>query len=102
MTNKNFLAIILVVLGVSAGLLVISAYAMSGGKATITLAFLAAAIACIIAGSILGFSQLLDKLVNPVVDEIYHDVEDDIQDIKERRITNTIWMIIIIGIATFT
>jgi hypothetical protein len=99
MHKKLYLSIFLIVLGVSAGLLVIFAYAMSGGKGTITLAFLAAAILCISVGSILGFSQLLDKLANPVADEIYKDIEDDIQDLKQHRITATIWMIVLTGIA---
>lgn len=102
MSKKKYFSIFLIILGVSACSLVIFAYAMSGGKATITLTFLAAAILCIMAGSILGFSQLLDKLVTPAIDEIYDDIEDDIQDLKERRITATIWMILIIGLATLT
>lgn len=80
-------------------MLVIFAYSMSGGTAAITLPFLATAIACIITGSILGFSRLLDRLVNPVLDEVHKELEDDIQDLKQHRITNTIRMVIIIGIA---
>jgi hypothetical protein len=99
MAKKLFLSIFLVLLGVGTGLLVIFTYAMSGGKATITLAFLTAAIACIVTGSILGFSQLLDRLVNPVMDEIYYYIEDDIQDLKEHRVTSTMWMIIMLVIA---
>lgn len=102
MSKKTILSIFLIFLGVSTGSLVIFAYSMSGGKATITLLFLAAAFACIITGWILGFSRLLDRLVNPVLDEIHKDLEDDIQDLKEHRITNTIWMIILIGIAALT
>jgi len=102
MSKKTILAIFLILLGVSTGLLVIFAYSMSGGKATITLPFLAGAIASIITGSILEFSQLLDRLVNPVLDEVHRDLEDDIRDLKERRITNTNLMVIIVGIAALT
>ncbi len=98
MSRKTIVSISLVVLGVGTSFLVILAYGMSGGKTIITLAFLAAAVACIIVGSILAFSQLLDRFVNPVVDEIHNDIEDDIQDLRQHRITNTIWMVIIIGI----
>lgn len=102
MNKKTILSIFLVFLGVSTGLLVILTYSMSGGKAIITLPFLVAAIGCIITGSVLGFSRLLDRLVNPVLDEIHKDLEDDIQDLKEHRITNTLWMTIVIGIAALT
>lgn len=99
MSKKTILSILLVCLGVSTGLLVIFAYSLSGGKVAITLPLLAAAIACIVTGSILGFSRLLDRLANPVLDEIHKDLEDDIQDLKQRRLTNAIWMVIMIGIA---
>jgi len=99
MSKKSILSIFLIFLGVGTGLLVIFTYSMSGGKAAITLPFLAAAIASIIIGTILGFSRLLDRLVNPILDEIHKDLEDDIEDLKDLRITNTIWMIIVSGIA---
>ncbi len=99
MSRKTILSISLVLLGVSTGLLLIFAYAMSGGKAAVTFIFLAAAITCILTGSILAFSQLLDRFVNPLMEEIHGDIEDDIRDLKEYRITNTILMTIIIGIA---
>jgi hypothetical protein len=99
MAKKTVLSIILIVLGVGIGLLVIFAYSMSGGKISIALPFLVAAIIFIIAGSILAFSRLLDRLVNPVLEELHKDVEDDIQDLKQRRLTNTAWMIILTGIA---
>jgi hypothetical protein len=98
-SKKTILSIFLIVLGVSAGMLVIFAYAMSGGKASITLVFLGTAIACIIAGTILAFSQLLDRFAGPFLDEIHKDIEDDIRDLKEHRITEPIWMILMIGIA---
>jgi hypothetical protein len=98
LSRKTILSIVLVLLGIGSGLLVVFTYAMSGGSATITLAFLAASITCIIAGSILAFSKVLDRFVNPLVDEFHGDIEDDLKDLKEHRITNTIWMIIITGI----
>ena len=99
MSKKTILSIFLIILGVSTGLLVIIASLMGVGSLTITLPILAAAIVIIIVGTILVFSRLLDKTVNPVLDEIHKDIEDDIQDLKERRITNTFWMIIIVGIS---
>lgn len=99
MARKTILSIGLIILGVSIGLLVILAYSMSGGKISIALPFLAAAIIFIIAGSILAFSRLLDRLVNPLLDELHKDFEDDIQDLKQRRLTNTAWMVILTGIA---
>jgi ABC-type multidrug transport system fused ATPase/permease subunit len=99
MSKKTILSIFLILLGVISGLLIIFAYSMSGGRTSITLAFLSIAIVCIIVGSILAFSRRLDRIVSPVVEEIHSDIEDDLQDLKEHQITNTIWMIIIIGIA---
>lgn len=99
MSKKTILAIILIFLGISTGLLVLFLYSMSGGKVPITLLFMSMAIACIITGSILGFSRLLDRSVIPVLDEIHKDIEDDIQDLKKLRFTNTIWMIAISGIS---
>ena len=100
MSTKSTLPIILVVFGVISGSLVIFGYAMSGGKAIITLAFLMVSITLIIAGTILAFSRLLDGRVNPLINELQIDIEDDIQDIREHRMTNTIWMVIILGIAS--
>jgi hypothetical protein len=99
MSRKTIIAIILIIVGVISSSLVIFGYAMSGGKTGFTLAFLMLAIAFIIVGTILAFSRLLDRLVTPLIDEIHKDIEDDIQDIKEHRITNTIWMGIIVGIS---
>lgn len=99
MSKKTILSSLLVLLGVIIGLLVIFEYSMSGGKISITIAFLILAIVCIMAGSILGFSRLLDRRIQPLVNEIQSDIEDDIQDLKQQRITNAIWMVIIIGIA---
>jgi hypothetical protein len=82
MAKKTILSISMVALGVISGVLVIFVYAYTGGNPSITLVFLAAAIACIIGGTILGFSQLLDRFVNPVLDEINQDIQDDIQDLK--------------------
>jgi Na+(H+)/acetate symporter ActP len=99
MSKKTRWSILLVSVGVIVGCLVIFGYAMSGGKTGITLIFMVPAITCIMAGSVLAFSRLLDRHVGPVIDEFNQDIEDDLQDIKEHRITNTIWMVIIICIA---
>jgi hypothetical protein len=98
MSKKTIFAIALILLGIIIGLLVVSAYAFSGGKTAIILLFLALAIIVIIIGTIMAFSRLLDKLVSPVVDVINEDIKDDLQDIKEHRITNTIWMLVLVGI----
>lgn len=100
MSKKTILAIILVGLGVFTGLLVIFVYTLSGGRAEVTLAFLAIAIASIVAGSILAFSQLLDRIVSPVLEDINKDIEDDLQDIKEHRMTNTLFMVLVVGISS--
>ena len=104
MAKKTILSIGLIVLGVSTGLLVTLAYSMSGGKISIALPFLAAAIICISVGSLLVFSRLLDRLVNPLLDELQQDIADDIQDIKQRRFTPTAWMILItsVGVLIFS
>lgn len=102
MSNKVKFSIFLIVVGVITGLLVIFAYGMSGGNTALTLAFLSVAIICIMAGSILAFSRLLDRTVTPLVEEIHKDIEDDLQDLKERRITNTHWMVVIIALALIT
>ncbi len=99
MAKKTLLAVILIIFGVSIGSLVIFAYSMSGGKTSIAVPFLAMAILCIITGTILAFSRLLDRIITPVVDELHKDIEDDLQDLKEYRISNTVWMIILTGIA---
>ncbi len=99
MEKKTIFSIGLIALGVIAGLLVIFAYAMSGGNPTITAAFLSMAVVCIVIGSIMAFSRLLDRYVKPVIDDLEADIEDDLKDIKEHRMTNTMWMIILIAIA---
>ena len=89
MSKKTIFSIFLIVLGVISGLLIIYAYGMSGGNPAITLGLTSVSIICIIIGSVLAFSRLLDRTVNPLVEEIHKDIEDDIQDLKERRFTNT-------------
>ena len=97
MAKKTILSIGLIALGVCTGLLVTLAYSLSGGKISIALPFLVAALICIIVGSILAFSRLLDRLVNPLLDEMHKDIEDDIQDLKQHRFTPTAWMILLTG-----
>jgi hypothetical protein len=99
MSKKVIFSIFLIIAGVITGLLIIFTYGMSGGNPAITLGFLSAAILCIMIGTILAFSRLLDRTVNPLVEEIHKDIEDDIQDLKDRRFTNTHTMIIIVGMA---
>jgi hypothetical protein len=99
MAKKTIFALCLITLGVISSLLVIFAYANSGGKPAVTVVFLGVAIGLIVVGSVMAFSRLLDRFVSPVIDEIQEDIEDDLQDIKERRMTNTLWMIIPIAIA---
>jgi hypothetical protein len=104
MAKKTIFALGLILVGILLGLLVISAYTFSGGKTSITLLFLALAVILIIAGTIVGFSRLLDKIASPIVTEISEDVKDDLQDIKARRMTNTLWMLVvtIIGLIVFS
>jgi len=99
MSKKTILSVILIILGVSTGSLVILAYSMTGGKTAITLPFLVIAIACIITGTIVGFTRILDRFVNPVLEEIHKDLEDEIQDLKQGSIKNTVWMGVIVAIA---
>jgi hypothetical protein len=101
MSKKTILSLFLIIVGVRVSLLVIFAYTRSGGKASITMGFLTAAVTSIIVGSILGFSRLLDRTVKRFIDEIYQDIEDDIDDITHSRFTNTIWMIFILVIGLF-
>jgi drug/metabolite transporter (DMT)-like permease len=99
MSKKMVLAIILIGLGVITGMLDLFVYGLTGGSPAVTSAFLAAAIACIIAGSVLAFSQLLDRFISPVLEEINKDIEDDIEDIREHRMTNTLFMGLVVGIS---
>ncbi len=99
MSTKVKFSVLLIVVGVITALLVIFTYGMSGGNTVITLAFISIAILCIMAGSILGFSRLLDRSVNPLVEELHKDIEDDLQDLKERRFTNTHLMVVLIALA---
>jgi hypothetical protein len=99
MQKKTILAIVLAGVGIITGMLDIVVYGLTGGNQSVILVLLIAPIVCIVAGSILAFSQLLDRYVNPVIEELHADIEDDIQDIKERRITNTHIMIMIVGIS---
>lgn len=99
MSKKVIFSIFLIITGVIIGLLIIFTYGRSGGNPVLTLGFLSVAILCIMTGTILVFSRLLDRTVNPLVEEIHKDIEDDIQDLKERRFTNTHAMIIMVGTA---
>ncbi len=96
MSKKVKFSLFLVVVGVITGLLVIFPYGMSGGSPALTLVFLSLAIVCIMAGSILAFSRLLDRMVTPLVEEVHKDIEDDLQDLKARRFTSTHVMVIMV------
>jgi hypothetical protein len=99
MEKRAVLPFLLILVGAIIGFLVIVAYAMGGGKPGITLVFLSVSVICILVGSILAFSRLLDRSLKPIMDEIQRDIEDDIQDVKQHRMTNTIWMLIIISLS---
>lgn len=102
MTKKTIFALTLVFLGVSTGSLVILTYSLTGGKFIITLPFLVIAIVCIITGTIVGFTRILDNYVNPVLDEVQQDLEDEIQDLKQGSVKTTVWMGILVLISTLT
>jgi hypothetical protein len=95
LSRKTIFAILLVALGLGFAMLVLLTYTLSGGSAGFTLAFIGAAVACIIAGTLLAFSKLLDRYVTPLIDELHTDIADDLEDIQEHRMTNTLWMVII-------
>jgi uncharacterized protein (DUF983 family) len=99
MSRKIILSIGLVGLGVISGALVIFVYSLTGGDPTITLITLGLAIASIITGTILAFSQLLDRFFNPVIEEVGKGIEDDIQDIKAGQIKDVLIMAVITGVA---
>jgi hypothetical protein len=99
MSKKVIFSIFLIITGVIAGLLILFTYGRSGGNQGLTLGFLSVAILCIMTGTIVAFTRLLDRTVNPLVEEIHKDIEDDLQDLKERRFTNTHGMIILVGMA---
>jgi hypothetical protein len=95
MTKKFIFAVILITLGIISALLIVFSYGTSGGNVGVLLAFLFASILLIIVGSILAFSRLLDRTVTPLVDEINSDIADDLRDLKEHRLTNTHWMVLV-------
>ena len=99
MSKKVIFSIFLIIIGVITGLLILFTYGKSGGNQGLTLGFLSVAILCIMTGTIVAFTRLLDRTVNPLVEEIHKDIEDDLQDLKERRFTNTHGMIFLVGMA---
>jgi hypothetical protein len=74
---------------------------ISRGQIGTTMVLLILAVGCVLLGSILSFSQLLDRLVEPVIVSIDEDIKDDLEDIKAKRLKNVQLMVIITGAAVF-
>ncbi len=98
MSIKKHFGIFLVCLGALTGALTVTISQFSRGQSGVYLVMLGIAIGCVIFGSILVFTRILDRFTRPIVDEIYEDVKDDIEDIKKRRITNAQAFVVITGI----
>ncbi len=101
MTRKTFISLALIGLGGIIGALAVFIYNMQDARDEMMLPLLVLAFASVAIGSILAFSQGLDRLVKPVVDEFREDIEDDIQDIKKRRLTTTQLMVVTFGVLSF-
>lgn len=100
MPKKTIFAIGLVVVGVVTGVLVLWTYTFTGGSPAMTLVFLGTAVLSIVAGSVLAFSQLIDRFFTPFVVEFSQDIEDDLENLKVHRITHPIRMAIVLVLAT--
>lgn len=49
----------------------------------------------VVAGTVIGFTQLLDRTIKPVVEELSHGFRDDLEALQEGRITWAVWQSIL-------
>jgi hypothetical protein len=98
MTRKTFISLSLIGLGGIIGALAVFIHSTKDGHDEMMAPLLVLAFASVAIGSILAFSQWLNRLVKPVVDKFREDIEDDIQDIKQRHITPTQLMVVAFGL----
>jgi len=94
MFNKKYLGLILMAAGGIGGALIITMFSITRGERAVLIFLLAAAVGCVVVGSILIFTRILDRAVQPVVAEIDADLKDDLEDIKAMRATNVQLMVI--------
>jgi hypothetical protein len=81
------------------GALVLLMNFIGRGQTGLLLFLLAAAVGCVALGSLLAFTQMLDRTIQPVIEEIDADLQDDIEDIKAKRTTNVQFMFIATAVA---
>jgi hypothetical protein len=98
MTKNTYISLTLIGLGGIIGALAVFIYNAKDGHDERMVLLLLLAFASVTIGAILAFSQWLNRLVKPVVDELREDIEDDIQDIKQRRLTSTQFMVVAFGV----
>ncbi len=98
MFTKKHLGIILAVFGVLTGVLAVALSLFTREQSAIYLAMISLAVGCVLVGSILIFTRLLDHFARPIVEEIAEDVQDDVEDIKQNRITGAQLMVVITAI----
>jgi hypothetical protein len=94
MFRKQYLGFFLMGVGGIVGALVLLMNFISRGQTGLLLFLLAAAVGCVALGSLLAFTQMLDRTIQPVIEEIDADLQDDIEDIKAKRTTNVQFMFI--------
>ena len=101
MLNKKHLGIFLVCFGALTGVVVVAMNSLSRGLGGAFLFMLGLAVGCVLVGSILIFTRILDHYARPIVEEISEDVKDDFEDIKKRRFTGAQAMVVVTAILSF-
>lgn len=95
MLNKKYLGIFLIGFGAVTGSLTILIQFINRGQGGGYLALLLMAVGCVVAGSVVAFTQVLDRYAQPLVDEIGSVIQDDLEDIKARRFTTAQLMVVV-------
>ncbi len=98
---KKYLGIFLIAAGSAGGALTVLFSFLNRGQGGGYLVMLLMAIGCIVAGSILAFTQLLDRFARPLIEVIDGDVQDDIEDLKAKRFTNAQLMVVVTALLFF-
>lgn len=99
MTKKTIFSIVLVAVGVISSVLVLWTYTFTGGLPVMSVIFLGIGVLSIVVGSVLAFTQLIDRFIPPVIEEFSQDIEDDLENIKAHRLTDPIRMVITVAVA---
>lgn len=95
-TPKN-IGVFLILCGVAAGVLTLLIRFVNRGEGGGYLVMSLMAVGLVVIGSMLTLTRVLDRFAQPLVEDIEGDIQDDLADLKARRFTPAMQMLVATG-----